>query len=448
MATRDQEEMSFFDERVLTFPETSLPGFPDGKSIQRALPGTLAECVEFGKINFLPWIDFTLEHPDEIWETEGGPEGRLYYYLNFVEKEGHPPAFAVEVISYEDVAHVNDFSLIFTQEQMRRVRSLDLVFCSAVEWQREQLVRSLNEKALLKYEENRLEEARELIDTAIRHGGSNSAYLYNNRGLISWKMGNTDQAKEDFLESIDMEQGNGDPYFNIGLIYFDESDYDRALHYLQRAVETNPFDGQFLTELGHLYLELEREDEALRLFTQALDNDPGDPQVDFHLGYYFLYKKGKPRHAVKYYHQGLKKDPEDQFAWADLAVAHWVLGHKRKTLSIQRALQTGQRLMPYTISRLVYLSVEMEDYENALKYYHQALSQSEPFEPEWLHYNAALVYAKTGRPKQALDILDLAVKAGGEPVIKRALSDKALRELKGLPDFKRLVRLTTRRRNR
>jgi len=46
------------------------------------------------------------------------------------------------------------------------------------------------------------------------------------------------------------------------------------------------------------------------------------------------------------------------------------------------------------------------------------------FEPEWLHYNAAIVYAKTGHPKQALDILDLAVKAGGEAVIKRALSDK------------------------
>ena len=72
-----------------------------------------------------------------------------------------------------------------------------------------------------------------------------------------------------------------------------------------------------------------------------------------------------------------------------------------------------------------------------LDYYHQALDQTEPFEPEWLHYNAALVYAKTGRSKQALDILDLAVKVGGEAVIKRAMSDKALRQLKTMPDFKR-----------
>ncbi len=53
---------------------------------------------------------------------------------------------------------------------------------------------------------------------------------------------------------------------------------------------------------------------------------------------------------------------------ADLAVAHWVLGNRRKTLAIHRALQGNPRLMPYTISRLVYLNVEMGDYENALKY--------------------------------------------------------------------------------
>jgi len=143
-------------------------------------------------------------------------------------------------------------------------------------------------------------------------------------------MGKTDEAKADFLASIGLDEGNGDPYFNIGLIYFDESDYSRALYYLRRAVEINPRDSQFLTELGHLYLELEREEDALKSFKQAFENDPDDAQVDFHLGYYFLYKRREPLHAVKYYAKGLKKDPVDQFALADLAVAHWVLGNTRK----------------------------------------------------------------------------------------------------------------------
>ena len=186
----------------------------------------------------------------------------------------------------------------------------------------------------------------------------------------------------------------------------------------------------------------------MRLFQKAFEHDPADAQVDFHLGYYFLYKKRRPHDAIKYYCRGLQKDPQDQFALADLALAHWILGNKRKTVEIYRIIQRCPDLMPYTISRLVYLNVEMEDYENALRYYQEALTQNEPFEPEWLHYNAAVVYAKMGRSKQALDTLDLAVKAGGEAVIRRALSEKALDGVKRMPHFKRLVKLSSKRKNR
>jgi len=448
MATRELEDTFYSAEDSLILTTPFLPAFPEAPAILAALPEMAPGGPRLQKTDFLTWVNFTLENPDEIWEREGPTERRFYYYLNFVAGEGKAPVFVVEVTCSEDLMEVNDYSMILRERALNLLRAGNLVYSRSKEWEREKIVRALNEKALEKYDEEYLDEARQLIDAAIRISGTGSAYLFNNRGLIWWKMGKTEQAKADFLASINLDEANGDPYFNIGLIYFDELDYSRALHYLRRAVEINPVDSQFLTELGHLYLELEREEDALNLFRQAFENDPDDAQVDFHLGYYFLYKRREPRHAIKYYAKGLKKDPEDQFALADLAVAHWVMGNTRKTVKIHRLLQRTPRLMPYTISRLVYLNMEMGDYEAALKYYRQALSQNEPFEPEWLHYNAAIVYAKTGRPRQALDILDLAVKAGGEAVIKRALSDKALQQLKRTPDFKKLIKLPTKRRNR
>ena len=448
MATRDLEQFFFPEDQTVAVPKTFLPIFPDETAILKAIPEIVAGNLRLGKTNFLSWVDFTLEHPDEIWEIGEWDQRKICHYLSFLELDGRRPVFAVEVCTYDDLMEVNDYSLIVDESELVGLRSGRLVYSRAKEWERERLVRTLNDRALLKYDEDCLDEARELIDVAIRVSGSGTAYLFNNRGLISWKMSKTDQAKEDFLESISLDRTNGDPYFNIGLIYFDESDYRRALQYLRKAVEINPVDSQFLTELGHLYLELEREEDALKLFRKAFENAPDDPQVDFHLGHYFLYKKRKPRHAVKYYYKGLKKDPDDQFALADLAVAQWVLGNRRKTLEINKILQRNARLMPYTISRLVYLNVEMGNYEKALKYYRKALTHAEPFEPEWLHYNAAVVYAMTGRAKQALDILDLAVKAGGEAVVKRAMTDKALRQLKSTSDFKRLIKLSARRRTR
>ncbi len=448
MATRELEDSFYWaeDSPILITPH--LPEFPAERAIREALPEILAGGLRLLKTDFLTWVNFTLENPDEIWESEGPDERRFYHYLNFIAVEGKTPLFVVELACSDDLMEVRDYSMVLRERELNHLRSGNLVYSRAKEWERERVVRALNEKALAKYDEECLDEARQLIDVAIRMSGAGSAYLLNNRGLIWWKMGKTDEAKDDFQASIGLDEGNGDPYFNIGLIYFDESNYNRALYYLRRAVEINPVDSQFLTELGHLYLELGREDDALRLFRQAFENDPDDAQVDFHLGYYFLYKRREPLHAIKYYAKGLKKDPADQFALADLAVAHWVLGNTRKTVKIHSLLQRNPRLMPYTISRLVYLNMEMGDYEAALKYYRQALSQNEPFEPEWLHYNAAIVYAKTGHPKQALDILDLAVKAGGEAVIKRAMSDKALQPLKRTPDFKKLIKLPTKRRNR
>jgi tetratricopeptide (TPR) repeat protein len=448
MAQRDLAERFFSKEFTLDPRETFLPGFPSYRELSEALPEMAHGNRLLGKIQFVPWVDFVLENPDEIWEGHDDDEKTYYYYFYFINEECFAPAFVVEISCVDDFWKINNFSLLLGQPDLAEIRKGHRVYCRSKEWDRENFIRILNDEALQKYDQNRLDEAKELIDTAIRFSGSGSAYLFNNRGLICWKMGRTGQAKKDFMESINLDSANGDPYFNIGLIYFDESDYGNALRFLKRAVEINPVDSQFLTELGHLYLEMEEEEEALKLFERAFENDPSDPQVDFHLGYYFLYKKRSPKSAVKYYRQGLKKDPEDQFALADLAIAHWVIGNHRKTLQIHKALQRKPRLMPYTISRLVYLNMEMGNYEAALNYYREALNNGDPFEPEWLHYNAALVYIKTGRAKQALDILDLAVKMGGEAVIRRALSEKALEELKGTPDFKKLIRLPTKRKNR
>ncbi|MDQ1240708.1 MAG: hypothetical protein QG577_2894 [Thermodesulfobacteriota bacterium] len=448
MATKDLDIIMDSEQQIFHMPRSVLPKFPSEPSVRASFINTIPSSLFVDKPSFLSWVDFSLEHPDEIWETEVGQEGTLFHYISFFGANNGVPAFSVEVYGNDESLGVNDFSLIVNQDDLLPLRLGKLVYSRSLEWQRERLVRSLNEKALATYDKGKLEEARDLIDAAIRFSGHSTAYLFNNRGLICWKMGETDEAKENFRASIRLDDTNGDPYFNIGLIFFDEANYPQALHFLRRAVEIDPSDSQFLTELGHLYLELDREEEALALFREAFKNDPNDPQVDFHLGHYFLYKKRDPKHAVKYYEKGLKKDPLDQFALADLAVAHWIRGNRRKASLIHKMLQRSGQLMPYTISRLVYLNTEMGNYENALNYYQKALSHAEPFEPEWLHYNAAVIYAKTGMSKQALDILVLAVQEGGEAVVKRAMSDSALQRLTSTTHFKKLVKQANRRRNR
>lgn len=426
--------------------EKHLPGFPKPTEIVSSFPQLFGSSIFLDKTYFGPWVEFTLEYPDEIWEKEQPVEELAsYYYISFFGSQFEAPAFVVEVSLIDEYMEVSDYSLLLDKFEITSIRGGALVYSAVKEHERDRQIRILNDKALKKYEENRLEEAREFIDAAIRLSGPGSAYLFNNRGLISWKMGKMEQAKQDFLASIGLDRENADPYFNIGLIYLDEAEYRKALLYLKSAVDLNPDDSQFLTELGHLYLEMDREQEALRLFRKAHETDPDDAQVDFHLGYYFLYKKRQPVEAARHYIRGLKKEPHDQFAMADLAVAYWTRGARKKTQEIQERLKSVQGLAPYTVSRLVYLNMEMGAYEQALDYYHQALDENDPYEPEWLHYNAALVYARTGRDKLALDVLGLAVRAGGPAVIEKALSERSLIRFRQSPDFKKLVRGSKRR---
>jgi hypothetical protein len=59
-----------------------------------------------------------------------------------------------------------------------------------------------------------------------------------------------------------------------------------------------------------------------------------------------------------------------------------------------------------------------------------------------------VVYAKTGQPEKALDILKLAVGVGGSAVIKRAMSEEALQPLKQTSGFKMLRKMPGRRGSR
>ncbi|MGC8602749.1 MAG: tetratricopeptide repeat protein [Desulfomonilaceae bacterium] len=448
MATKDTGNTFNFFEFSPRPRHTSLPPFPDNKKIATALPEISKTVEKFGKTGFGPWIGFTLENPDEIWDITSFSEdldNKTLLYFNFFGGINKVPALCVEVNWLEEGLEVNNFVLLTESNKMQDLRSGNMVFSADREWEREKLVRSLNDAALTKYDEDSLKDAHELIDQAIHLSSVGRAYLFNNRGLICWKLGLVDQAKQDFQASINLDGNNGDPFFNLGLIYLDDSDYEGALNYLGRAVELDPEDTQFLTELGHLYLEMDREKEALRLFERAFMNEPDDAQVDFHLGHYFLYKKRQPRRALKYYNRGLKKDPSDQFALADYAVAHLSLGNKRKTLRLRKIIEGSNSLAPYTVSRLVYLNLQMGYYDDALEYYEKALVEKEPFEPEWLHYNAALVYAHTGRYKQALAVLNLAIQVGGPEIIEKALSDGALQRLKKTPLFRKLVRMSNKR---
>jgi hypothetical protein len=85
MATRDLEQGFHLDYRTVAIPGTYLPPFPDESAILHAIPEIAAGQVRLDKPSFLAWVDFTLEHPDEIWEIDESNDSKTIQYLGFLE---------------------------------------------------------------------------------------------------------------------------------------------------------------------------------------------------------------------------------------------------------------------------------------------------------------------------------------------------------------------------
>src|SRR4030042_3734400 len=100
MARRDEEQTSCHDTFIM--PPTFLSLFPDKRAIVAGFPGVHPKSVEIGMTNFIPWVDFTLENPDEIWEISELEEKRFYHYIGYFEREGKAPAFAGELCGIDE----------------------------------------------------------------------------------------------------------------------------------------------------------------------------------------------------------------------------------------------------------------------------------------------------------------------------------------------------------
>ena len=168
MATVDLEETFSRDTLVGSELRTILPAFPEGSRIVKAMPEVEPAIAGMGKMAFLPWVDFTLENPDEIWDLGESPDRMVYHYFTCLGKASEPPIFVVEVSYSEDLVEINDFTLIVDQMDIAFLRTGRLLYSRSIEWQKEKQVRTLNELALTKYDEDHLDEARDLIDGAIR----------------------------------------------------------------------------------------------------------------------------------------------------------------------------------------------------------------------------------------------------------------------------------------
>lgn len=219
-------------------------------------------------------------------------------------------------------------------------------------------------------------------------------YWYD-KGLISRKAKNHEQAIEDFTKAIQIEstrslflkQNYVKVYLARGYSYSLLNQYDQAIADFTKVIQIDPANPRPYFLLGTSYGAMEKYDQAEINLIKALQLDPDDFSTHQVLGYLY-YKLQKYDLSIRYYTQALQLNPTYYMIYSDRA--HSYLRSEQFDLAIEDLLKACE-LTPKSAANYYYniafAHYKLENDSQALKYYRLFLETRRPDqmnkETEW-----------------------------------------------------------------
>jgi tetratricopeptide (TPR) repeat protein len=153
-----------------------------------------------------------------------------------------------------------------------------------------------------------IEEAYQLVDTALIESPDNTKLLYS-RGLLAEKLGNIGQLETDLRHIIRLSPNNAEAINALGYTLANKTNrLDEALSLIKQAMELAPGNPAIIDSLGWAYYRQGNLDQAVELLQQAFNTFP-DHEVAAHLGE-VLWKLKRNNEAKSVWQKGLKHKPE------------------------------------------------------------------------------------------------------------------------------------------
>ncbi|MGK0248926.1 MAG: tetratricopeptide (TPR) repeat protein [Oleispira sp.] len=152
-----------------------------------------------------------------------------------------------------------------------------------------------------------IEEAYQLVDTALIESPNNTKLLYS-RGLLAEKLGNIAQLETDLRLIISLSPNNAEAINALGYTLADKTGrIDEALSLIKQAIELAPNNPAIIDSLGWAYYRLGDLDQAVELLQQAFNAFP-DHEVAAHLGE-VLWQLKRNSEAKSVWQKGLDQKP-------------------------------------------------------------------------------------------------------------------------------------------
>ena len=140
-------------------------------------------------------------------------------------------------------------------------------------------------------------EAEEHADKALTVNGR-SAPALNLKGILAYRKGDTENAKEQFLQALEADPGYGEPYTNLGMLKWLAGDQEGALDLFEKGFILSPDRADVITAYYDAVHTLDLYGRAETIFSEARNAYPENMRILFLLTDILL-KQDKHHEAMK-----------------------------------------------------------------------------------------------------------------------------------------------------
>jgi len=257
---------------------------------------------------------------------------------------------------------------------------------------------SLADQVATELEAGRLDAALAKAQTAVGQYPK-SSHLQQLLGVVLFKKGMDDNARQAFRHAIDYDPSEPQDYFDLALVDLAEKRYPNASQTLETYLRLEPMNAQAHLLLGRAYHNQNLTAPAIEQFKKALALNPALPLAHYHLGFAYQSMGNLPS-ALEQFHLEIQANPS-------FPTAHWQAGNieieQGKLPEAERRFEEAIRLNPQVYQAhygLARIYTERKQFPQAQAEFTAAL-KSDPDNVE-VHYALARLYQQMGNKEAAM----------------------------------------------
>jgi Flp pilus assembly protein TadD len=140
-----------------------------------------------------------------------------------------------------------------------------------------------------------------------------NAQMYYLRAVISHKIGNMEQAIQDYDFLIQNKLADADVFNNLGVIYAENKEYQRAKELFLEAIKSSRERAEIHDNLAEVLMQIRNYNEAIEEYNKVTELEPGNTKAIYNSGVAYMKNRDYAK-AREQWEKILVVSPEDKDA--------------------------------------------------------------------------------------------------------------------------------------